>query len=438
MLTDRANRASVVIDSIDARGLATLDLTAADNTSGMSPGQLQQSLNTRRAQFAVSQDGLNYLAQQTGGMAIRNHNDLNVGIKQLLDNQQGYYLIGYRPAEGTFNNATGRREFHTLTLKVTRPGKFNVRMRNGFFGITNEEATPLPQTRSQQLIGALTSPFGSAGVHLRQTSLFANDPKLGSVMRSLLHVRGEDLTFTDEPDGWHKAVFDILAVTFGDNGVVVDQISRTQTIRLRGTAYEAVLSDGFTYTLLVPVKKPGAYQLRTALRDGASERVGSASQFIEVPDLKKKQLALSGVAVRGIQPDVFQKYGGGSARNAEDDSVADSDPNASAALRRFKQGLIIFYAVVIYNAQFEKATGRPRLQTQVKMFLNGRPVFSGKETPYDASKQPDLARLPLAGGILLGSALVPGEYVLQVVVTDPLAKEKHQVATQWIDFEIVK
>jgi hypothetical protein len=34
--------------------------------------------------------------------------------------------------------------------------------------------------------------------------------------------------------------------------------------------------------------------------------------------------------------------------------------------------------------------------------------------------------------------MVPGEYVLQLIVTDALAKEKRRVATQWIDFEIVK
>ena len=32
----------------------------------------------------------------------------------------------------------------------------------------------------------------------------------------------------------------------------------------------------------------------------------------------------------------------------------------------------------------------------------------------------------------------PGEYVLQVIVTDQLAPEKRRTATQWIDFEIVK
>ena len=32
---------------------------------------------------------------------------------------------------------------------------------------------------------------------------------------------------------------------------------------------------------------------------------------------------------------------------------------------------------------------------------------------------------------------MPGEYVLQVVVTDKLAKEKHRTASQWIDFEVI-
>ena len=255
----------------------------------------------------------------------------------------------------------------------------------------------------------------------------------------MVHVKGRDLTFTDEPDGWHKAVFDILAITFGDNGVVVDQIGRTHTMRVKGKTYERVLNDGFTYNMTVPVKKAGAYQLRTALRDVSSERVGSASQFIEVPDLKKNRLALSGILVRGMPLQVFQKDGSGSAQKEDtDDSVDESDPNASAAVRQFKQGLVMVYALVIYNAQLDKAAGKPQLKTQVRMFLDGKQVFSGKEIPFDASNQPDLKRLPMAGAIQLGSVMAPGEYVLQVIVTDPLAKEKHRVASQWIDFEIVK
>jgi len=54
------------------------------------------------------------------------------------------------------------------------------------------------------------------------------------------------------------------------------------------------------------------------------------------------------------------------------------------------------------------------------------------------NNQSDLKRLSASGGIQLGSQMTPGEYVFQVIVTDLLAEPKHRVATQWIDFEIIK
>mgnify|MGYP003694197669 CR=1 FL=1 len=51
--------------------------------------------------------------------------------------------------------------------------------------------------------------------------------------------------------------------------------------------YQRAIRDGLVYYLTVPIKKAGAYQLRISLRDSATKRIGSASQFIDVPDLKK-------------------------------------------------------------------------------------------------------------------------------------------------------
>jgi hypothetical protein len=136
---------------------------------------------------------------------------------------------------------------------------------------------------------------------------------------------------------------------------------------------------------------------------------------------------------------LLQKNVSGTAQQKDsDDSADESDPNVSAAVRQFKHGLIMEYELVIYNAQLDKAAGKPQLQAQVRMFFNGQQVFAGKETPYDASNQRDLKRLGLRGAIQLGFAMAPGEYVLQVIVTDALAKEKYRVASQWIDFEVVK
>ena len=436
-LTDLANRSAVVIYTLDARGLPVLNLTAADSTFTMTADQIERGLNDRRASFFESQQGMIYLANQTGGFAIRNNNDINGGIRRVIEDQKGYYLIGYRPDDATFDRVLGRRKFHKLSLKVKRPGKFNVRMRNGFYGITDEERATPRLTSGQQMISALVSPFGAAGVNLRLTSLYASDPKLGSIMRSFLHINGRDLTFTEEADGWHKTVFDILAVTFGDNGAVVDQLSRTQTMRVRGEVYERVLKNGFTYHLTVPIKKAGAYQMRAALRDASSERIGAASQFIEVPDIKKNRLVVSGILVRGTTLEMFnQKLSNPSSGSSDEAEEERAPPGSGVAVRRFERGQVLEYGFAIYNAQLD-ASGKPNVQTQVRVFRNGQQVFSGEVTPLDATNQPDLKRLAAGGAMQLGTEMEPGEYVLQIIATDPLAKEKHRVATQWIDFEII-
>lgn len=439
-LLDDANRASVVIYTLNATGLQTLGVTAADNTSGRSADEIEQQMSSRRNAAFENQEGLDVLARETGGIAIHNTNDLSRGIRRVLEDQKGYYLIGYRPDSSTFDPRTGRRTFHKLSLKVIRPGKFNVRMRNGFFGFSDEDRRPVERTLAQQMVDALTSPFGATGVHLQLTSLFANDASSGSFMRSVLHIDGRDLTFTDAPDKMHTCVFDVLAMTFGDNGTLVDQpTGRTYTLRFPDELYKRVLRDGLVYYVTVPVKKPGAYQLRISLRDSATERIGSANQFIEVPDLKKNRLAISGVVLRGTSATT---RGAGTSANTNpaesQEGVEQGNAEASPAVRHFARGMFMDFVYVIYNAHVDKSNNQPRVTTQVRLFRGSTLVFNGKENPYNSVGQTDFKRLIAGGEIQLGTDLVPGEYALQIVVNDMLADQKHRTTTQWMDFEIVK
>jgi VWFA-related protein len=440
-LTDLANRSSVVIYTMDTRGLQTMPIE--DVNWGQNPTQTLAQLQRWRGAFFESQAGLDYLSEQTGGFFVRNENDPAEGIKRVMEDQKGYYLIGYRPDESTFDSTTGRRKFHKIALKIKRPG-LQHRTRTGFFGITDEKAIPQRRTRIEQLNTAISSPFTSGGVKLRLTSLYGNDPQAGSFVRSLLHIEARDLTFTQEPDGWHKADFDVMAVTFGDNGMVVDDINRIQTVRVRGETYKRILENGFVYTLTVPIKKPGAYQLRTAIRDTATQRIGSASQFIQIPDFAKNRLSLSGIALVGSEPakaSAANKATGGqpsTVSHAAEQEITETDPQAGPAVRRYRRGMVLNFGYFIYNATVNKATGQPRLMTQMRLFRDGQEIFKGSVQTLDASGQADLRRLSVSGALQLGTDMTPGEYVLQVIVTDPYAKQKYRTATQWIDFDIVK
>lgn len=442
-LIDQANRATVVIYTMNASGLQTLAIGAADSIAGMTSSQLERQLNDRRTAAFESQEGLDYLARETGGISIRNTNDLSGGIRRVIEDQKGYYLIGYRPDESTFDAKTGRRTFHKLSLKVSRPGKFNVRMRNGFYGFSDDDQNKIAATPRQRLLSALTSPFGASGVRLRLTTLFANDEKAGSYMRSFLHINANDLTFNELPDGTHKADYDVVAITFGDNGNIVDQVGRSYTMRVARDKYSRIRRDGFVFFLTVPIKKAGAYQLRAALRDHVSDHVGSASQFIEVPDVKKNRLVVSGILLTAIEPgtEKQQLAQEGSAANqspVERSPEGWADLTISAATRQFKPGQILQYSFVTYNPRLDKATGQPQLSTQLRMFRDGQPFFTGKETALNTKGQADLKRITIGGALQLGRDMAPGEYVLQITAIDPLADEKHRVATQWIDFELVK
>ncbi|HZG53476.1 MAG TPA: VWA domain-containing protein, partial [Pyrinomonadaceae bacterium] len=338
-LADAAARASVVIYTIDARGLVIpYHISAEDDVLPDATLALREA---RGRDFWESQNGLNYMAESTGGRFIHSKNDLNLALRNALDDQRGYYLIGYRPTEETFK---GKR-FHSIKVRVRRPG-LKVRSRSGFFSLADGGATaPRPSTGDRQLYAALASPVGGADVRLQLTSFFGHDPRAGSFVRSLLHLNAQDITFTDEPNNLRKAVLDVAAVTFGEDGRIADEFNRTHTIRVNADTYRHVMQHGLSYSADVPVKRAGAYQLRIVVRDAASGRMGTSGQFLEVPDVRGKQLALSGIVVGEAVTDGSPTLPPGTTAEA---ALALVSSPAHLALRHFRPGATLAYTYVIY------------------------------------------------------------------------------------------
>ena len=429
-LVDQANRASVVVYTMDARGLQTLGLTAADDTGGRSAEQIEQSMSDRKSELFDTQDGLVYLAKQTGGISIINNNDLSGGIRRML-NDQSYYLIGYEPEDETFDAQT--RRFNKLEIKVSRPGA-RVRYRSGFFGISDEQIVKpdVNLTDGQRISNALVSPFAVNDIAVRLNALFGNTAQQGAFIRSFLHINAQDLTFSDEPDGGKKAVFDVLAIGFGDNGVPVDRISKTYTLTLKKDFYEDFVKNGFVYDFTFPIKKPGAYQLRVALLDKASQKVGSANQFVEVPNLKKDRLTLSGIILENMNLADWQLVSQGKPPTA----AGRTNPLSDTALRQFKRGTVLNYGTEVFNAKLD-ASKKPNLVYQIRVFRDGKLFFEGQQKPVAVSNQTVSTKINVGGSLNLGATMQLGDYVLQIVVTDNSAKEKRKIATQFVQFEII-
>jgi len=122
-----AARANVRIYAVDTRGLnrGSADSRIIDTpphaavvNSPDIPGELPQ--------FDVMEDGPNTLAVDTGGLMIRNENDIPRALRDIATDTSSYYVLGYRPPAGGSDGT-----FHTIKVSVRVPG-LSVRARKGY------------------------------------------------------------------------------------------------------------------------------------------------------------------------------------------------------------------------------------------------------------------------------------------------------------------
>lgn len=115
--------------------------------------------------------------------------------------------------------------------------------------------------------------------------------------------------------------------------------------------------------------------------------------------------------------------------------VAEYDPGSDPAVRVFHSGSKVLYAYQILNAKAGQQN-RPKLDVQMRLFREGKEMYAGVPIPFDPTGQSDVSHLEVERQLTLGSELPPGEYVLQVLVTDKLAPKKTASVSQSTDFEI--
>jgi VWFA-related protein len=435
ILTESANRAGIVINTIDARGLTEPMAEAADGTfeagqtsSGFSSNaqKINATVADRRQRLTDTQSSLLYLAKETGGRAFFN-NGFTTAIQKSIDDQNGYYLIGYQPDEETFD--AEKRKFNKFEVRVKNRPNLTVRFRSGFFGVTDDKLPIRTATGGREdLSQALFSPFDVNGIDLELTPIFSNTGKVGgNSVNALLHIKGEDLNFLPESNGARKGQFEILAVTLDAGGKVIDRVAKSYSLSLNQESYQKTLAKGLVYMMNIPIKTPGAYQLKVAFRDTNNGKIGSSSQFIDIPNVNKNRLYLSGILLQAFTPQELQVR----MQKVNDVSNEGFKIQTDTANRRFKRGTKLNFGYEIYGAK--SGSGREsRLQSQVKLFSENQLIFEGPKEPILLSGE----KHKNESLITLGNDLKPGYYFLQVSVVEEARKDKKQSATQWISFEI--
>ena len=431
-VTESANRAAVVIHTFDLRAGGNPGMIEArDQVSVQDDFTATDALPRGRIADADRlQEGLAVLAEETGGELYHGTDSSDGKMASILDRESGYYLIAYEPDEGSFKG----KNFNEIDVKVMRPD-LRVQHRSGFIGVADANADgskPVRKSEYSELYEAIAAPLPKPGLSLDLMASFGNSATSGSFVRSVVHVDGPDLTFVDDSNGIKKAVLDVVAVTLNEKNVVVDEFTRTHTVKFDAQTAAKINRDGFDYTTDIPIKKIGSYNFRVAVRDANSKLIGTVGQAVQIPDLKRSDVLISGLTVSGADANgKFETVGPTTAETA----ISLPSSVSAPSIRQFRPGSVVAYAYTIYNARADKTTGRPNIGITVNLFRDGKLLAPGTESPAQFEDQPDWTRIKDYGYIRLNSQAVPGEYALQVIVRDLLGG-KTAVSSQWIDLKV--
>jgi VWFA-related protein len=353
------------------------------------------------------------LIARSGGRFLTGTDDLSASFSAVLRDQQAYYLISYESEPG---DAAGLLHVLRLAVATRRPGVV-LRFHDAFINSDNFTSAaegnlwrPSFTTPAADLRRGLVDLFTANPIPIRFSAAWGLG-KSGGEIQGHLFIDTKDLTYTHWLNGRITAILDIQVAAFNENGLSMQNDTRSYTLQLNNEQFQESAGHGFTASPFLLGRSPGAYQVRVSVRDGTSGRVGSASQFVEVPDLSAGQLAVAGIA-----------------------SVAVEKKGANLApLHIFQHDLAYKYTYQVLNLSADE-NKRSQMEAQLFILRDGQPIFGSKpaNVPFSPSEDP---RRRVAEAEVKIADLAPGFYILEFRVSDKLARGP-RTASQFSRFEV--
>jgi VWFA-related protein len=275
-LVDRATRANIVINTIDARGLYTPDLGDIASSPGRdSIRTAGYRLTYRVSAQSAQEDVLAQFADGTGGKFYHNRNDVDEAMREAGAAPEVSYVLGFSPQNLKFD---GR--FHTLKVGLTTKEKFNVQARHGYFAPRSAEDPA--QVAKEEMQEAL---FSQEEIHDLpvdlQTQYFKND-QAGARLSVLTRLDVKSVRFR-KALGRNNDQLTIVTGIFDENGQYVTGIEKIIDMKLRDTTYERLSHSGLTVKSSFDVK-PGTYLVRLVVRDAEGAQMAARNGAVVIPN----------------------------------------------------------------------------------------------------------------------------------------------------------
>jgi VWFA-related protein len=406
----KAVRSGVVIYSIDVKGLevaAEFDASRRGVIGGSATiGRLSSYMN---ASAKDRQDGINALAQDTGGKAFFNTNDLKGALQKAVDLNRSCYTLAYYPPDDK-----GNKEFRRITVRVKSHPEYNVRAQKGYFAsdLKKAEEKELAQSPQQRLMAAIAKPLPVDDIGVSASADYLEVGTDGEQVSLQAVIDGTKLNY-QEQNGRLLIEIELAAVVYDRTGKPIKTITETIRGAMSAAEAEAAKRTGFHYSKRIGLK-PGVYNIRLGLREAGTHRVGTAATWLEIPNLSQGKLAISSILLTkdSVEPSTLSTGAGRS--------------NSSLGVACYKSGAPILYYLMIYNAREESD-----LTMHWELAEAGK-VIHKTEPQAVASRQIGRDKKGIEIGGQLALTLQPGFYELTISITDKKSKQTSQRSVPFV------
>lgn len=202
------------------------------------------------------------VAEQTGGRAFLNNNDLSGAVRNAIDDAAVTYTLGfYADADALDGN------FHELKVRV-RDRSLNVRYPRGYYAGDNASVAGFSGGNSVDKM--VSSPLESSEVHLLARVQRVHPPSSFSVSAT---VDLKNIDLTPEGDVLTGEV-ELYLIQQDSGGRVLDKFRDKMTLRLTRSQYAAYLKSGLFFRKIV-AEKANVATLRVVAGDPRTRRMGS-------------------------------------------------------------------------------------------------------------------------------------------------------------------
>jgi hypothetical protein len=403
-LAEKANRSFAVFYAINPAGI---DTTFREVTPPANPSRRSISPLMAAAPDEPLGSILEALATATGGLVL-DRGGIAAEFARVLEDRHNYYLLRYSRDFAIFRPATGEQLVESVAVKTTRDG-LTIRTRNGFpqsFGLLSYP----PATSQERLVEALLSPFSASGIRFGLSVLFFHTAKEGPVLKLLFHVDGRDITFRKALNGQYHYGLEAAILTLGEGvAPTVHAHIHLGDVPMSEAQHREALERGTSFEIRLLMPRPGPCQLRIALSDQMSDRVGAAYQFVNLPDVAGGQLTLSSITLPRSLP---------------------GDPPTI----HLNPGEPLLVAYEIYNLA-HGPDNRSEIELQSHLMFGPNEVTATSESLIQFGTSDDPTHRTVASRVKLGSSLRPGVYTLKLTIIDKLAKPGRPTTGE-ISFEI--